>query len=241
MIILNWNLAPQPKKDDMLTDDGMVDGKPGAILAKWHRIRNTIGTVAKVKKEGMKFATLNNETVTDLVRAATDKEGVLVYPYSTAGTALAVEDGTMCGVNITFRVQAIEDGSYIQIAGFGEGADSQDKAGGKAGTYAMKAALIQALLAGGSKAKGGVKSPDTDDTETAIAGGVKAKTGKPKAPHVDEVKALFEMAQTPEDYSSALAKAKLMDPTLQLQIRPEVIAAKTRTTPAKSDAVGTSV
>lgn len=216
----------------MLTDDGMVGDKPGAILAKWAKIRHDVGVISKEKKNGMKFATLSSENVIDKVRDAANDEGVLIYPYSTVGHALLCEDGTLCDVNVTFRVQAIEDGSYITIAGFGEGADSQDKAGGKAGTYAMKAALVQALLAAGSKARGGLKAPDTDDTDEPIPGGVKAKTGKPKAPTNEAVLALFEDAGDNDAYAYALAQVRLMTPENQVSLRPAIIAAKARITSA---------
>jgi hypothetical protein len=186
-----------------------------------------VGTVPKETKKGMKFATLSSENVIDKVREAANKEGILVFPVATVGKAYPVDDGTLCDVNVTFRVQSIEDGSFITIAGYGEGADTQDKAGGKAGTYAMKAALVQALLAGGSKAKGGVKAPDTDDEDEPIPGGVK-RTGKPKAMSKDDVAELFNRAQDRVEYLAAFAQVKLLDPAVQLALRPVIAEANTR-------------
>lgn len=236
MLILSWNLAPIPMESNLLTNDGMIntmmDGvwqqRPGVILQKWSNIRKAVGTVPKEKKPGMKFETLSSENVIDKVRAACDDEGVLVYPVNVQGSGKVVEDGTLADVNQTFRVQALEDGSYIEIAGFGLGADSQDKAGGKAGTYSLKAALVQALLAGGSKKKGGVKTPDTDDEDEPIKGGVKPKTNAPQARPVEDIRKVFQLAQTKEEYAAAVVEGKRLHPNDQQAIMADIVAAKER-------------
>ena len=55
-----------------------------------------------------------------------------------------VERGTACTTRSVVRIEA-EDGSYRDFVGTGQGADNQDKAGGKASTYAWKDALVKGL------------------------------------------------------------------------------------------------
>lgn len=211
----------------MIYKDG--NEKPGDILQLWQLIRQEVGTVPKERKQGMKFDTLSAENVIDKVRDAADRHGVLVYPVMVQGVGHAIEDGTLADVTVTFNVQAISDGSYITIAGFGLGADSQDKAGGKAGTYAMKQALVQALLANGSTKKGGIGrknaiAADTDDTDTPIEGGVKRSA----PPAVDDVIALFDMAQTKEEFNAVMVKFKRVHPDNQIECKDSLLNAMTR-------------
>ena len=46
-------------------------------------------------------------------------------------------------IKITYRVAAVEDGSYIDVEALGEGADTGDKASGKAMSYAYKSLIFQ--------------------------------------------------------------------------------------------------
>lgn len=123
------------------------------------------------QKAGVKFKVRSADELVDKLRPVANELGLLIYPVAAQGKGHVVDNGTLAEVNLTIRIQAVEDGSYIDIAGFGLGADNQDKAGGKAGTYAFKAALVQALLAGGAE--------DTDDSDTPIAGGVRPRQARP--------------------------------------------------------------
>lgn len=205
--------------------DGMIvlaDGtsRPGAILKLWAQVRERVGVVEAKRKQGMKFDTRASTDLMDKLAAACNELGVLVYPQSGTGKGLVVDNGTLADVELTIIAQAIEDGSCLQFFGYGQGADNQDKAGGKAGTYAFKQALIQALLAGGTKAKKADRIPDTDDTDTPIEGGVRPATGKPKAPSFDEVKADLEAAKDEPAYRAALAKLKAASAPDQVKLAP---------------------
>jgi hypothetical protein len=183
------------------------------------------------KKNGMKFETRASTDLMDKLAAACNEHGVLVYPTRGNGKGTVVEDGTLADVELVIVAQAIEDGSRLEFYGYGQGADNQDKAGGKAGTYAFKQALIQALLAGGTKAPKSQRMPDTDDTDTAIEGGVRAKTSKPKAPSFEEVKAELEAANTEDEYRGALAKLKLAAPADQVKLAEIARPARARCIP----------
>lgn len=162
----------------------------GDVLGKIAEVRKALGNLKAKKKDGVKFKVRSAEELNDKLRPLAIEHGLLIYPVTAFGTGYAVEDGTLATLNLTLRIQALSDGSYIDIAGFGLGADSQDKAGGKAMTYGWKAALIQTFLAGGAD--------DTDDTDTPIKGGVKAKTGRVKITS-DTVKAELATLLTPGD------------------------------------------
>jgi hypothetical protein len=218
MILDRLDLSPLPQEGDMY--DGMMpDGTPGKILALWADARRMVGTLEAKTKSGVKFKVRANEDLVDKLSAACDHLGILVYPSDGAGKGHVVEDGTLAEVELMVVVQAVEDGSKLGFWGFGLGADNQDKAGGKAGTYAFKQALVQAALAGGTKDKKN-RLPDTDDTDTPIEGGVKPKTSKPKAPSFDEVKAALEASHTEAEYRAALAQLKAASPSDQVKLAP---------------------
>lgn len=211
--------------------DGMMqDGKPGKILALWADARRMVGTLEAKTKQGVKFKVRANEDLVDKLAKACDHLGILVYPAEGFGKGHVVEDGTLAEVSLYIVVQAIEDGSKLGFWGFGLGADNQDKAGGKAGTYAFKQALVQAALAGGTKdAKN--RMPDTDDTDTPIEGGVKPKSAKPKSPTFDEVSALLQAATVESEYREALAKLKLASPADQVKLAPIAHTARAKCIP----------
>lgn len=204
--------------------DGMVyDGDkvvPGKILALWVELRKRVGIVELKKKNGMKFETRASTDLMDKLAGHCNDLGILIYPTRGCAKGLVVEDGTMADVELTIVAQAVEDGSRLELYGYGQGADNQDKAGGKAGTYAFKQALIQALLAGGTKAPKSQRIPDTDDTDTPIEGGVRPKTAKPKAPSFDEVKAALEAATDEAEYRAALAQLKAASAPDQVKLAP---------------------
>jgi len=205
--------------------DGMIEGPdgrlvPGAILRLWAEARRAVGVVKAKKKEGVRFKVRSNEDLVDALRRACNELGILVYPRKSAGRGHVVEDGTLAEVDLSIVVQAVEDGSRLLFAGFGLGADNQDKAGGKAGTYAFKQALIQALLAGGAD--------DTDDTDTPIKGGVKPKAARVKLPTEEDVRGALEGAATEAHYRAAVEVLKQAAPETQVALRDVAFAAKAR-------------
>lgn len=194
------------------------EGKPGAVLRLLGELRQKVGTLKAKKKEGVKFKVRSLDELVDKVRQPALDLGLLIYPVAATGQGHVVEDGTLAECNLTVRIQAVEDGSYLDVAGFGLGADSQDKAGGKAGSYAFKQALIQTLLAGGAE--------DTDDTDTPIKGGVRKKAaGRPSK---ESVKAVLEGATDQASYDAAVVLAKQLAPEAQLDLMDVVRAAKAR-------------
>lgn len=214
---------PRRTMDGMILDATTGTKKPGRILELWNDLRKKVGTVEAKKKEGVKFKVRSAEDLIDKIRATANKLGILIYPRTVSGKGHVVEDGTLAELNMTVYAQAVEDGSILAFEGFGLGADNQDKAGGKAGTYAFKAALIQALLAGGSKDAKALGVADTDDSDSPIEGGVRKPTGKPKAPNVEDVHLAFQNAQDDAGYKSAVGLLKQLSGDKQVAFDKQVI------------------
>jgi hypothetical protein len=121
-------------------------------------LRELIGGLqAKKKDNGPKFAVKDAKELMLKLRAAGDKLGMPIvgavvsqtthhYPtrdlgVNKYGTAMF---GTMVHVTSTVRFMS-DDGSFIDVVGSGHGGDDQDKAGGKASTYAWKDAILKGL------------------------------------------------------------------------------------------------
>lgn len=218
--------------------DGMVQTtegpKPGKVLQLLLDLRKATGVLVARKKEKVKFKVRSAEELVDKIREKANKLGLLIYPHEAHGTGYVVEDGTLATCELVVVLQSVEDGSRLGIAGFGLGADGMDKAGGKAGTYAFKQALIQALLAGGADSAKQLGVADTDDTDTPIEGGVKPKT-RVRAPSVEEVTDLLEQSNTEAEYQAAIKLVLTMQPKNQLEVRDAIIAAKARCAASQPD------
>jgi hypothetical protein len=216
-----------------MNHDGMLyneagEARPGEILKLWLDLRKRVGNVALKQKTGMKFKTRAATDTYDQVRAAADELGVLIYPYNARGEGKVVDNGTLCDVTLDIVCQAVSDGSAIRIAGYGLGADTQDKAGGKAGTYAFKQALIQACLAGGEKTPKKDRIPDTDDEAEPIPGGVKPKSSKPSQTQVEDA---LKAATDEPGYRAALELLKQTTPEAQVALKSIAKEAKARCVP----------
>jgi hypothetical protein len=189
-----------------------------AVLGLLAELRARCGVLKAKKKDGVKFRVRSAEELNDKMRAHAIDLGLLIYPIASVGQGYPVEDGTLAAVNLVLRIQAVADGSYVDVAGFGLGADGQDKAGGKAGTYAWKAALVQTLLAGGAD--------DTDDTDTPISGGVKKRgAGRPT---VQSVREAFDGAGDELGFKAALAMGSKLTPDEQKAVADAYKAARSR-------------
>jgi hypothetical protein len=235
--------------------DGMIeqpDGRKtvGAILGLWKQLRESVGVVEAKKKDGVKFKVRSAEDLIDKVRDRANELGILIYPVPSwgdkvggKGQMLETRDsegstdfaGTTAEVSLVVRCQAIEDGSYIELYGFGLGADNQDKAGGKAGTYAFKQALIQALLAGGKENARKLGVVDTDDSDTPIQPATTRRAAKdvdpstpPKGSQLNAVLAEVNRAQDRAAYEAALARAMTLKPAEQMQLKEALKAAAVR-------------
>lgn len=220
------DLAPESENalNGMIFDKTTQTEKPGEVLGLYLKLRKTVGVLAARAKDGVRFKVRGAEELIDKIRDTANELGILIYPSAALGRGHVVDNGTLAEVQLQVMVQAVSDGSRIAIAGFGLGADQQDKAGGKAGTYAFKSALIMALLAMG-KDQPKNKLPDTDDTDTAIPGGVKPKKASTA---VEPVSAMFLAAETQEQYKAAVSELLKLNPDQQVSLKDVTLAAKQR-------------
>lgn len=134
------------------------------IIRDMRKLRAAVGGVQAVKKAGgPNFAVKSAKELFIKLRAAIDK---LKLNYSVIDSETRVvfagDAGKgfqwVCVCEVTCRIES-QDGTYRDFVGVGNGGDTQDKAAGKAFTYAQKSALIAALCAPDEEMK------DADDEE----------------------------------------------------------------------------
>jgi hypothetical protein len=106
--------------------------------------RKVGGLKARRQANGPAFAIKSAKDLMDKIRAGADELGLLIYVAGQDGGNIDAERGTMAWVKALVRVAA-PDGSFVDLIGCGHGADRDDKAAGKASTYAWKDALIKGL------------------------------------------------------------------------------------------------
>lgn len=127
------------------------------IFQRMSKVTQEITAVAKNLSVGTgknQYKAVGEADILSAVRPAEAKHGVYSYPYSRE----IVESGTMeketqygrsvqmfMRIKVVYRFICIDDpSSYIDVESYGDGVDSQDKAPGKAMTYADKYALMKA-------------------------------------------------------------------------------------------------
>lgn len=127
------------------------------IFQRMSKVTQEITAVAKNLSVGTgknQYKAVGEADILSAVRPAEAKHGVYSYPYSRE----IVESGTMeretqygksvqmfMRIKVVYRFICIDDpASYIDVESYGDGVDSQDKAPGKAMTYADKYALMKA-------------------------------------------------------------------------------------------------
>jgi hypothetical protein len=120
--------------------DQEQEGVP-KIHADLKALRSKIGGLKAEKKTGVSFQIKSAKDLMIKLRPALDELDMNCYPVAMTGQSVPVDKGTMADVTCVYRFVS-SDGSYVDMAGFGQGVDSQDKAGGKAITYAWKALNI---------------------------------------------------------------------------------------------------
>lgn len=127
------------------------------IFQRMSKVTQEITAVAKNLSVGTgknQYKAVGEADILAAVKPAEAKHGVYSYPYSRE----IVESGTMeketqygksvqvfMRIKVVYRFLCIDDpASYIDVESYGDGVDSQDKAPGKAMTYADKYALMKA-------------------------------------------------------------------------------------------------
>lgn len=87
-----------------------------------------------------KYRAISEEKVTTTIRKSLITHGIVIVPVKQEHS----KDGVLTTVDVTYRIQNVEDESdYIEAVSSGTGVDTQDKGVGKAMTYAYKYLLLR--------------------------------------------------------------------------------------------------
>lgn len=136
----------------------MIEGK---ILTDLIALRNEVGGLVANKNNFVPYPVKSAKDLMLKLRNAADKLGMVTAGAPVAqcvtqleGVEFAKRDkqtgnsitvpGVGCHVVVTVRFMS-SDGSFLDFAGSGHGTSEDDKAGGKASTYAWKDAVVKAL------------------------------------------------------------------------------------------------
>lgn len=127
-----------------------------AILAVMNEVRS-IDKTANVGAGQSSYKGVSDKVVKEVLQPAMVKNGLAIVPTSVEAKA-TVERWEETYNNQTKQKQSIltevttkyllihSSGESIELAGYGQGVDSQDKGAGKATTYALKYALLYTFL-----------------------------------------------------------------------------------------------
>lgn len=156
---------------------------PPMIHNKLKELRRSVGSLgAKKQAGGPMFPVRSSKELMQKLAEALDElnltAGVVSQDVSLIDTDKIPDNKTSSGkpvfrtlahVRSTVRIGA-EDGSFVDYVGSGHGGDVDDKAGGKADTYAWKAAVLKGLCVPEQD------MPDTDDEEPSKESNAKPRT-----------------------------------------------------------------
>lgn len=122
----------------------------------------------KVEFASTKYKAISEEKVTTVVRDQLVKQGIVILPISQESTVteLIRTDKSVnqrADVHTKYRIQNIEDKEdYIEVESNGSGVDTQDKAVGKAMTYAYKYMLLRTFAIPTGEDPDKISSAETD-------------------------------------------------------------------------------
>lgn len=130
-----------------------------SIYSKIQAVMNDIQYLEKDGKidpnGGKSYKVITEEKVTSSIRPAMVKYGLVMFPEAIEEETLneviegeykgkpTKKTNRFCRVKLTYKMVDTESGESITIQSCGSGADTQDKAVGKAMTYAYKYALLR--------------------------------------------------------------------------------------------------
>lgn len=168
-------------------------------------IRKSIGGLkAEMKSGGPRFAVKSSKDLIIKVRDALDKTGCHAMMVKCDAKYIETESGTAAEARVVMRVCA-PDGSYVDFEGYGQGVATDDKAGGKAVTYAQKCAWVYGLQLPDAEMK------DTDDEEglAPVRKGTKA---------AKSFEVAIEQAATKAELEALLPALKLLPQNKQVEL-----------------------
>lgn len=114
-------------------------------LNLYQKIRSVMKDVEYLQKDNhvsfgkTNYKAISEEKVTTAVRESLIKHGLVIIPIEQDYQ----RHGNIASVQVKYKIADIDTGAYEIITSVGEGADTQDKAAGKAMTYAYKYMLLR--------------------------------------------------------------------------------------------------
>lgn len=163
-----------------------VSKAPPQIHEGLRDLRRAVGSLAAKKQQGgPMFPVRSAKELMQKLAEALDELSLHAFPVAQEVHHFETGEGkipsnatasgkpvfrTLAHVKTTVRVGAA-DGSYIDVVGSGHGGDVDDKAGGKADTYAWKSALLKGLCVPEQD------MPDTDDEAPSESAGTLKPSG----------------------------------------------------------------
>lgn len=114
------------------------------IAADIVSLRQSVKSLAARAKQGVKFKVKAASELFEKLQQGLNDLDMTVSVSELEIVASSVDSGSHVTVKARIRFGS-SDGSYTETWAAGQGVDNQDKAGGKANTYAFKAAVIMAL------------------------------------------------------------------------------------------------
>lgn len=179
----------------------LLETKPELIYQK---IFNVMSNIERMPKDGdvafktTKYKYLSAEKIVENIRKEMIKQKLIIYPCNcyTDNTAGSEKD-----ITITYKITAIEDGSFIDVQVTGGGHDSTDKKSYKAMTGAYKYALRQTFMIETGK----------DDPDRTPSG-----KGRKQTPTVDNMTDPFK-EEPPDDFTDDVGKEERLCTDKQLK------------------------
>lgn len=178
------------------TSDGgdAVSTQPPQIHAALIRLRKAIGGLqARRQANGPAYAVKSAKDLGIKLRDALDTVGLIASVVGQDVTILPTDRGTACHVKSLIRVEA-PDGSFRDFVGSGHGMDKDDKAGGKASTYAWKDAWVK-----------GLNLPDAEMVDTDDEEGVGAEVTVVTPPQLPDSYATVQRLEACDDNAAVVA------------------------------------
>ncbi len=120
------------------------DGAVGKILGDLVELRRLVGGLKAERKGGVPFPVKSAKDLMSKLRGALDEMNMSILVTDQQITHVPSEKQIIVHVVTTIRIVS-SDGTFVESVGSGHGASNDDKAGGKADTYAWKSAVVKAL------------------------------------------------------------------------------------------------
>ncbi len=119
-----------------------------------------------IKTRSGGYKVMSEATVINAIRPELLKNKLIIIQTKAHGE----KTGNITRVNTQYRIIDTESGEFIELGGYGEGSDSQDKGAGMAQTYALKYVLMKTfMLISGEDADNVSSDQKSDDFQKQLA------------------------------------------------------------------------